>query len=318
MKTLRVCHSEDLPSTLQLDFIYYLYDKLEVYIGQTHYSDPYVIIETYPSNPVPGILYFCLDDGYVKTRANLEDVNIAKVESDAQLEILKQAGSMFFVYSDRRYLDARTQLISLPFKNGTYQLSVNLATDVEINENTIIKYNPESGQFEIIGDIQDYNLVFSRRYRGKETDTINTKVEDHEVSSDLKISQKYGNMITMFNDGIYATVNDRVSQEEFDRWSEEFETYKDDMEAYIALLSDLIERAEEIISSDSIARKIEATLRTVYPEIDSALANYDTYAQRIDSIESEVNAYADSKFDATEEALNNVIISATNEPWEDF
>ena len=90
------------------------------------------------------------------------------------------------------------------------------------------------------------------------------------------------------------------------------------MEEYIALLSDLIERAEEIIASDTISQKILASLEAVYPEIDTALANYDEYAQRIDSVEEEINDYSDSKYRETEQALLDAIDNATNDPWEDF
>ena len=320
MKTLRVCHSEDLPSILdrQLDFIYYLYDKLEIFFGQNYYSDPYAIVESYPSNPIAGMLYFCLDDGYVKSKVNLEDTNIAKIESDEQLEILKQAGTMFFVNADRRYLDVRTKLISLPFKNGTYELTVNLANDLKINENTVIGFNPETQEFEIIGDIQDFDLVFSRDYKGKDTDSIKIKVEDHEISAEVNISSRDDNIIKVGPDGLYATVNDRVPSGVFEDWASRFNDYKDDMEEYIALLSDLIERAEEIIASDTISQKILASLEAVYPEIDTALANYDEYAQRIDSVEEEINDYSDSKYRETEQALLDAIDNATNDPWEDF
>ena len=188
MKTLRVCHSKDLPSIHDRDinYIYFLYDKLEVFLGQNYYSDPYAIVESYPfDNVIPGMLYFCLDDGYVKAQVNLVDTKIAKIESDEQLEILKQAGTTFFVNAERRYLDVRTRCISLPFRNGSYELTVNLAADLKINKNTVIAFNPETQQFEIVGDIQDFDIVFSRDYRGLKTDSVDTKVEDHKISSDV-------------------------------------------------------------------------------------------------------------------------------------
>ena len=321
MKTLRVCHSKDLPSIHDRDinYIYFLYDKLEVFLGQNYYSDPYAIVESYPfDNVIPGMLYFCLDDGYVKAQVNLVDTKIAKIESDEQLEILKQAGTTFFVNAERRYLDVRTRCISLPFRNGSYELTVNLAADLKINKNTVIAFNPETQQFEIVGDIQDFDIVFSRDYRGLKTDSVDTKVEDHKISSDVKISDAYDNIIKETPKGLYASVNDRVTSTAFENWIGRFQEYKEDMEAYIEELSDLIERAEEIISTDSIIRKINECLTAVYPEIDDALENYDEYSEKIDSLDEEIIAYADDKFDNAVETLEEQIINATNNPWEDF
>ena len=321
MKTLRVCHSRDLPSIHERDinFIYFLYDKLEVFLGQNYYSDPYAIVETYPSNNVvAGMLYFCLDDGYVRSKVNLEDKEIALIESDAQLEILKQAGTTFFVNADRRYLDVKTKLISLPFNNGTYELTVRLANDLKIDENTVIGFNPETQEFEIIGDIQDYDLVFSRKYKGKDTDTVKTNVEDHKISGDVKINPAYDNIITKNNDGLYASVNDRVSSVVFEDWTKRFADFDEYMERFIEDLADLIERAEEIVASDTIARKIMESLERVYPEIDNALENYDEYAQKIDDLDEGIYRYADESFQSTRNELNQAIIDATNNPWEDF
>ena len=321
MKTLRVCHSEDLPSIHDRDinYIYYLYDKLEVFLGQNYYSDPYAIVETYPGdNVVAGMLYFCLDDGYVRAQVNLETTEIAKIESDEQLEILKQAGTKFFVNADRRYLDVKTKLITLPFRNGTYELTVSLANDLKIDENTVIGYNPETQEFEIIGDIQDFDLVFSRRYKGVETNTIKTNVEDHKISSDVKLNPAYDNIIKETPRGLYASVDDRVTSTVFKNWIDKFMEYKDDMEIFILELADLIEKAEEIISSDTISRKILESLQQVYPEIDSYLENYNQYAQEIDDFETEIHDYADQRFTSALADVQDQIDHATNDPWEIF
>lgn len=322
MKTLRVCHSRDLPSLHERDinFIYYLYDKLEIFMGQNYYSDPYAIVESYPQSDriVAGMLYFCLDDGYVRARVNLEDKQIAMIESDAQLEILKQAGTTFFVNADRRYLDTKTKLISLPFKNGTYELTVRLANDLKIDENTVIGFNPETQEFEIIGKIQDYDLVFSRGYKGKDTDTVKTIVEDHKISGEIKINPNPDNIIKTSKDGLYVNVNDRVSSVVFEDWSKRFATFNEEIEEFIEELADLIEAAEEIIATDSIARKIMESLRLVYPEIDEALANYDEYAEKIDALDTGIYRYADEAIEGAEQELSEAITNATNNPWEIF
>lgn len=317
MKTLRVCHSSELPTIQDRDinYIYYLYDKLEVFMGRNYYSDPYAIVESYPfDNVIPGMLYFCLDDGYVRAQVNLEDKQIALVENQEQLDILKQAGTTFFVNADKRYLDVKTKCISLPFANGTYELTVNLASDLKINSNTVIGFNEETQEFEIIGDIQDFDLVFTRKYRGSETDSATTTVEDHKISTDVHISALEDNIIKATPSGLYAMVNDRVPSIVFSEWVEKFKDYKEDMDAYIEELADLIERAEEIISEDTIARKIHEALLERYPMIDQALADFDEYAARIDGLYE----YADDKYTALENEVEIKINGATNDPWENF
>ena len=109
-------------------------------------------------------------------------------------------------------------------------------------------------------------------------------------------------------------VNDRVPSNVFEDWIEKFKDYKEDMDAYIEELADLIERAEEIISEDTIARKIHEALLERYPAIDQALADFDEYAAKIDGLYD----YADDKFDALENEVEIKIDGATNDPWEDF
>lgn len=320
MKTLRVCHSRDLPSIHERDinYIYFLYDKLEVFLGQNYYSDPYAIVESFPSSPVAEMLYFCLDDGKVRAIVSLVETVIAEIESLEQLEILKQAGTTFFVNADRRYLDVKSKLIVLPYNNGTYELTLSLANDIKINENTVIAFNPETQEFEIVGDIQDYDLVFTRKYRGKDTDSVSTNVEDHKISGNVKVNPAYDNIIKETPYGLYASVNDRVTSKVFEAWTDKFKDYKEDMDAFIEELTDLIEEAEEIISGDVIGTKIMQALAEVYPEIDEALANYNTYAQSIDEFDTEIREYAQERFDDTEEELLDIIDNVTNDPWESF
>jgi hypothetical protein len=320
MKTLRVCHSRDLPSIhdRDLNYIYFLYDKLEVFIGQNYYSDPYAIVESFPLSPVAEMLYFCLDDGKIRAKVSLAITEIAEIESPEQLEILKQAGTTFFVNSDRRYLDVKSKLITLPYNNGTYELTLSLANDLKIDKNTVIAFNPETQQFEIVGDIQDYDLVFTRKYRGKDTDSVKTNVEDHKISGEVKLNPAYDNIIKETPNGLYATVNDRVASNVFEAWTEQFKNYKEDMDAFIAEITDLIEEAEEIISGDVIGTKIMEALARVYPEIDEAFANYATYAQDIDDFETEIRDYSQQRYDETREELIDIIDDATNDPWDDF
>ena len=86
------------------------------------------------------------------------------------------------------------------------------------------------------------------------------------------------------------------------------------MAIFIEELADLIEEAEEIISSDSIARKIHEALLERYPTIDEDLANFDEYAEKIDGLYD----YANEEFEEIEAEIDTKIDGATNEPWENF
>jgi hypothetical protein len=46
--------------------------------------------------------------------------------------------------------------------NGTFLLSVHLASNIVLDKNTVIAFNPETSEFEIAGDTQQYDdIVFT-------------------------------------------------------------------------------------------------------------------------------------------------------------
>ena len=61
LKTLKVCLSEELPIITERDpnTIYFLYDKLLVFLGQSLYNDPYAIVESMPEMFVIFISLHC-------------------------------------------------------------------------------------------------------------------------------------------------------------------------------------------------------------------------------------------------------------------
>ena len=176
LKTLKVCLSSELPLITERDpnTIYFLYDKLLVFLGQSLYNDPYAIVEAIPENPVFNMLYFDLSDGKVKAYIDYSITEIAEVETPEQLEILKQSGTTFFVNSEKRYLDLRRRTVTLPYQNGTYMLTVDLANNLKFDENTVLGFNPETNCFEVIGKYDDFDMVFTRRYRDLDTHTVDT------------------------------------------------------------------------------------------------------------------------------------------------
>ena len=288
LKILRVCLSKDLPLLNNRDpnIIYFLYDKLTVFLGQSLYNDPYAIVESMPKDPVNGMLYFTLD-GYVKAYINYSIETIAKIENNEQLELLKQAGTIFFVNAEKRYLDLQRRIITLPFQNGTYELTVSVGND-------------------------------SSGYKGKDTSTAAVKVDNQSISADIKVSPAYNNILRYIKDGLYANVDDRVTQKEFESWKSSFLQYKTDMEYYLKDLEDQIYDSQGVVSDESINKRIHDALVKVYPEIDHMIESYDKISEEMTKLEERCMGYSDTKLNSARDDLNNAILDATNNPWEVF
>ena len=305
LKKLRVCLSKDFPlyEDRSPSYIYFLYDKLEVYVGQAPYHDQYVICEEMPHDPVVGILYFDLSDGYAKVYTDYTVREVAKVETDEQLDILKEAGTMFFVHSERRYLDLQRRIITLPYQNGTYELTVSLANNLKIDKDTVIAYNPETNQFEITGNINNADIIFGNGYYGSKGNTANVTVEEHKISAQVKLSPAYDNMLKFLSDGLYANASDRVTKKEFESWKKNFQEYKISMEKYLKDLESQIGQSASLVSEATIDKKIHEALVEVYPTIDAALASFDEMASQFEGIETRVKTYTDSTFNAAKTEL---------------
>lgn len=319
MKTLRVCLSKDLPSieNRSSDFIYFLYDKLTVFDGQSLYHDPYAIVSALPENAVNGMLYFVLD-GSVRMLIDKEEKTLGMIESDTQLDLLKKSGTTFFTYSDMRYLDLQRRIITLPYHNGTYELTVSVANELMYDKDTVIAFNPETNRFDIIGKKQDYDLVFTNDYRGKGTKSVDVKVEEHTISSDVKISNSAGNMIYKLGNGLYASGLDKVTKEEFNLWVDSFRDYKYKLDLYLEDLTDKVKDAQELISEESITTKILSALESEYPEIEKSLTAFDEMAAKFEGIEERCSEYTLLEFESAKQEINDSIIKNTSDPWESF
>lgn len=320
LKTFRVCLSSELPSLLDRDpkFIYFLYDKLVLFFGQNLYNDPFAIVESIPDNPVNGLLYICINDGYCKIYHNHQIYNIASIEDESQIEILKQSGTTFFTNAERRYLDLQRRIITLPYQNGSYELTVSLANDIMIDENTIIKYNIETKQFEIFGKHQDYGMLFTSDYKGVDTKTVKTTVSSNKISSEVKISDKADNIIKILSDGLYASASDKVKKEEFNLLVKKFDQYKTQLDNFMEVLEKEITEAQIIVSEESISKKIKEAIEEVYPDIENIINSYDTVLERIEGIELRSKEYTDTSFEEAREDLSNMISQAMSDPWGEF
>lgn len=320
IKTLRVCLSEELPTLENRDpnYFYFLYDKLTLFRGQSLFNDPFAIVESMPSYPAYGLLYMVINDGNVQVYDEYENKTIANIESQDQVELLKQSGTMFFVNSEKRYLDLKRKLITLPYQNGTYELTVSLANDIKIDENTVIGFNPETNQFEIIGDRQDYDLVFTSNYRGKESDSAVINVSENRVSAEVKISKAFDNMIKLTGSGLLADGAGKLKKEDFEIFQDQYHDYKLRIQGYLEELIKAVNDAQYIVSEESISKRILAALESEIPGIEASLAQLDEMASKFDGIEERSMNYTNQQVDFAKGEIINAILDATNNPWTEF
>lgn len=317
LRILRVCLSSELPDISQRspNYIYFLYDKLMLFMGQSIYNDPYCIVDVFPDDPITGILYIESASGNVLSYIDGVIVQIAEIESDEQRDHLYLSGSTFFVNADKRYLDIQRRVITLPYLNGNYVLTVDAANDLKLDQNTTLRFNPETNQFELDGNSAGIK-PFKKEYNGKETESTFTNVDDYTIYTDLKISPAFDNILKILKDGLYASATDRVPVKEFNTWKKSFENYKINMESYLNELAAKINSTSGEVSPDSINKKIQDALEKVYPEIQDALDEFSSISNRFGGIEKRCKDYTDTRFNESAKDLNNAIIEATNNPWE--
>ena len=319
MKTLRICLSDDLPIISERDpnYIYFLYDRLIIFDGQTQHYDQFCIVENLPGEDeiIPKMWYICFD-GVIRCKYDYEIHEIATVEDQAQLELLLKAGTTYFYSAERRYLNPSKGIIELPYMNGTFLLSVHLASNIVLDKNTVIAFNPETSEFEIAGDTQQYDdIVFTHDFKGVETPTVKTTVEHNRIKTDVKVSNGFGNIIKSTGGGLYASVGDKVNYEAFERYKRDFSQYIQEMDFFVDDLKEEIRRAEEIISEDAIISRILVLLEARYPGVEEALAKYDEWAEKLDGLEDRIKNYTDTTFDDAESGIRQMIDDAMRELW---
>lgn len=317
-KILKVCTSEFLPSVTERssDYVYFVYDKMEIYLGKNNYTDPYCIVETVPENAVEGMLYITLD-GYLKTRLDNNIIEIGQIESEDQIDILKQAGTTYFMKAEYRYLDLQTRTIILPFQNGSYQLTVSMAADLMIDENTVIYFNPESGCFEITGDHADISDNTFNGIKGSETATIKTSVSTGSIVSNLKVSNAEGNILKIFGNGLYANLGDIVNSEDLNKLTLLYNNYKISVEGYMNELRQEMEDKGFNLTEDALTNKILLAMEDYKPTIEDMFAKYDNIYEQLGLIRDASVNYTDQLFESTKKEIINYLENITN-AWESF
>lgn len=320
-RILKVCTSEFLPPLSERDsnYVYFVYDKMAVYLGQVYYSDPFCVVEEMPTRPVEGMLYITID-GKLKTYHNYNVVELGDIESPSQLPLLIEAGTQYFMKAEYRYLDLQTRTIELPFQNGSYQLSVNLAKNIQIDSNTVIRYNPASGKFEISGSEYGKNLNKSeaiKELKGGETDTTSTVIIGGNIRVNVKISPEEGNLIKSLDSGLYASLDEFLTDDDLQTIKNSVAYYESTLNKYLTDLQKAVDDTGISVSESSIIYRIKEEMDRYYPTIQEALAKYEEIYQNLEAFKADHKTYTDTKFEETRKKIADFIDQrlAEQHPW---
>ena len=295
MKILRVCLSSELPAEYDRlsNYIYFCYDKLLLYNGSEKLSANFSLSEEMPESPVPNMIYI-LFDGTVRQYKDYSVTTLATIEEEEQIDLIKKAGTTYFINGDSRYINKQDRTLVLPFNNDVYQLVVDYNQQDTFDNDTIVKYNEETGQFELYSG-QDKYIDYSRELHGTSTPTVTSEVNGSRLSARVRISQAFGNALKEVSDGLFVRTDNKVDKEKFDEFAFAY--------AVLDNLDEQIEYLSSIISAAAINTEIHEQLQSRYPEIDEALSNFDEIRAKLDAIESSAMGYAST---TTANAINEI------------
>lgn len=317
-KTLKVCLSSEFPDILKRkeNYIYFLYDKLELYFGQNRLSEDFAITNKIPEQPVPGMIYILNTDGSVHRQVDYSDITIATIESKDQIELLQKAGTIFYINNNKRYMDSQRRTLTLPFNNGNYELSVAMKNEQIFDNNTILKYNEKTKRFEVYGDLDEEFIDYSKPFRGGETNSVKIKADGPSLKANVKISALMNNMLKAASDGLYVFTKDKVDRKEYEEWADtinEFQQYSKDV---IDRIESDLSHLQEVASEEAIHNEIMNILISKYPTIEEALAKYQEIVDSLSNIETNVMNYSTSEILNTKNEIDKGINKACE--WEDL
>lgn len=317
-KILKVCLSNQLPDILKRNqnYIYFLYDKLELYFGQNKLSEDFAIATKMPDEPIPGMIYILNNNGTVHRFIDYKDTIIATIENEDQIELLKKAGTIFYVNNNKRYIDSQKRTLTLPFNNGTYELSVAMKNDQIFDNNTILKYNEKNERFEIYGETDEEFIDYSKPFRGGETNSMKILADGPSLKAYVKLSALKDNMLKATSDGLYVFTKDKVGIDDFNKLSKEIVDYRKYAQDVIDKIQSDLSHLEYVASESIIREEIMDILSTKYATIEEALANYEDIYNSLSNIETEVLNYSYSEISSIRNELLKNFDESTK--WKDL
>lgn len=316
MKTLRVCLSSELPDVLERssDYLYFAYDKLILYSGQNEVSENFAIATEIPEAQIEGMIYILNTDGSVHRMIDYVDSTIAEIEDSDQIELLEKAGTLFYVDNNRRYLDSQKRVLTLPFNDGNYELSVAMKNDEVFNNNTVLKYSEDSGSFEISSDssFEDY----TDNLNPGTTNSAKVNINGSTISVDVKVSSEPNNILKATSTGLYAKTYNKVDVTTFEEWKKVIDEFKQYAQDVLDKINAEIGEATSLVTPEKIYEDEYNILKDKFATIQTAFDRYSAIAGSIDDIQSEVVAYAVAQFTEISERLDGII--EQNTEWEDL
>lgn len=316
-----VCKDEDLPSSTNRDenTIYYVYDKLILYKGGVLYTDPFVITTELPTELPPDyVLYILIYSGDIYQTYEKKFTKVATISEISQLQYLKLTGSTFFMKSDYRYLDIHSKSIILPYNNGKYQLTVDLANDISIDQNLVVKFDPKNSKFIFDGDLQEpvhgewYRM---QDYKGSATKTAITRIENKVVKTDIKISKDIDNMIQLYGDGLFVYTGDKASLSDFQKLVKEYNEYKTGIDNFQAQISFALGDSQNVL--DTLPQKIKDAMNAYSSTMTEVLEKYDKIAAQMQKLSDSTDQYMKDHVNTLTDQVENYL-SSINSAWEYF
>ena len=317
IKILRVCLSSELPSVTdrQPNYMYLTYDKLFLYAGQDRLNVNFAIANALPevNYQVEGMFYILTTDGSVHRKVDYVDSLVATIENQSMIEILRKAGTMFYIDSDHRYIDSQQRSLTLPYNNGIYELNAAVRNDAIFDNDTILKYNEDTGRFEVYSGSTEEFIDFSKPFVGKETSTVKMIVDGPRIEGRVKVSSAEGNLIKTLSDGLYVKSYNFVSRDDFDYWADVVSNQLRNATDILVSLQEAIADVQELITPEYIHSEILAILTPEFPTIQEAINNYALYVQRLNDLESYIVNYAIQRTAETRETL--IEMMEENSDW---
>ena len=315
-KILHVCLSRDLPAERLSNYIYFTYDRLNIYYGSNDpITEDFAIVDAMPEEPVSNMVYL-VTDGTLHQYIDYTDKLIAQVEDPAEAELIRKSGTTFFVNGDSKYIEKVKRSLVLPFNNGVYNLVVDAQQDQKYDNNTILKYNEEHGCFEIYGGSTEEYKDYEHTLHGTNSTTVHTEVSGSKLLATAILSKAFDNALKVLGDGLYVRSDNKVDKATFDQWASDFKDFRSYAYAVLDNLEAQIAYIESFISEEAINDEIASQLSLVYPDIDTALENYDFIRSELDRIETDAMAYASNILNPAIEGIDNKFNKAAS--WEDL
>lgn len=321
LRTLVVCKMSDLPDppNREKNFIYLVYDMMQLYVYQSLYTDPFCIVPSLGEDKevlTDKMLYITLN-GEMYSVSNHIIYRLGFILDVTQLELLELCGTVYFMNAEGRYFDRQKRILQLPFQNGTYQLDLSLAKDIKIDEDTVIRFDPEKEQFYLGGKEYQFEDKLNNigRYSGINSTTVLNDVDAHTFRSQIRVSSKEHNSVQALKSGLFVSTYDLAKVDDYLAMIELFDLYKRKINGYIAELLESVAAMEGDMTMENIIEIANQILHDYKSDIDDMYDNYEELEERLLAVENSITAGFNATLEEAKDEIKNYV-DQVNSPWE--